>query len=374
MCPQFGEKLRAWFFSKGRRLKERRSHKVPPPGGGSTPEAPTAAKGRRDEVCPPKIIGNDERIQEIQRVIEKVADSDSTVILYGETGTGKELVARAIHQRSDRQTRPFVPVNCGAIPENLVESELFGHVRGAFTGATSSRAGKFEMADGGTVFLDEIGDMSTDLQVKLLRVLEEMEFVRVGGSRSIRVDVRVISATHRKLADCVDGGTFRRDLYYRLHVIPIRLPPLCERKRDIPRLLVYFLEEHEHRTGKRIGGFHEDAMEAMIQYSWPGNVRELRNLAERLVVLREHQQIKLEDLPERMRGPVKAMGVPGPDLTGDGICLSTAVTEFEKGLILRSLQKTNWVKTEAARLLQLNRTTLVEKIKRHRLAKEAQGS
>lgn len=280
-------------------------------------------------------------------------------------------MAKAVHQNSYRKDEPFVPINCGAIPENLLESELFGHVRGAFTGATSPKAGKFELADRGTIFLDEIGDMSPELQVKILRVLEEREFVRVGGAKNIKVDIRIIAATHRNLEEAVHKGTFREDLFYRLDVIPITLPPLRERKSDIPLLVSFFLEQFNQNKQKKIDGISEEAEEIMMKYIWSGNVRELRNVVERLVVLKEKGEISACDLPTKLKRENGHVKLPKVEITQDGICLNTAVNEFEKALIFQSLEKTKWIKNRAARLLQLNRTTLVEKIKRHRLSEYA---
>jgi len=314
------------------------------------------------------IIGQSHKMREVFSLIEKVSDSDSTIIITGETGTGKGLVARAIHQTSQRKNNPFIAINCGAIPENLLESELFGHVRGAFTGATASKIGKFERADGGTVFLDEIGDMSPDLQVKVLKVLEEGEFEQVGGIKTIKVDVRIIAATHRDLEEAVQKGCFREDLYYRLYVIPMMLAPLRDRKSDIPLLTDYFLQETNSKNKRRVEGLSDDAMAAMMKYSWPGNVRELKNMVERLVVLKGDGEITAHDLPDRLKTGSPVCSRQMIEISDDGICLNSAVTEFEKALILQSLEKTHWVKNRAAKLLQLNRTTLVEKIKRHRLS------
>ncbi|MDY6986506.1 MAG: sigma-54 dependent transcriptional regulator [Thermodesulfobacteriota bacterium] len=313
------------------------------------------------------IIGQSDRMQQVFRTIDKVADSDSTIVLHGESGTGKGLVAKAIHTNSHRKVKPFVPINCGAIPETLLESELFGHVRGAFTGATFPKPGKFELADGGTIFLDEIGDMSAGLQVKILRVLEDREFEQVGGCKTIRVDVRVIAATHRDLEEEVDKGNFREDLYYRLNVIPITLPPLRERKSDISLMVDHFLHEFNVKNHKTIQGISDSAMEIMTDYSWPGNVRELKNVMERVVVLKETGHISPHDLPHLTAGRKTFLSPRNIEISDNGICLNTALTELEKALILQSLEKTRWVKNKAAKLLRLNRTTLVEKIKRHHL-------
>jgi transcriptional regulator with GAF, ATPase, and Fis domain len=318
------------------------------------------------------IIGKSRAMTHVFHMIKRVADSDSTVLLNGETGTGKGLVAKAIHQCSYRRDKPFVAINCGAIPENLLESELFGHMKGAFTGATSAKMGKFEVADGGTIFLDEIGDMSPDLQVKILKVLEEREFEPVGGCKSIKVNVRIIAATHRDLEEEVQKGNFREDLFYRLFVIPIQLPALTDRTSDIALLAHYFLNKLNHEKGTQVQGIAEDAMQMLVQHNWPGNVRELANLLERIIVLKGEGQIQAIDLPPKMRIssdalPEKKLMVPV--VANEGICLNTAVSEFEKNLIYQSLEKANWVKNKAAKLLQVKRTTLVEKIKRYDLQK-----
>ncbi|MFZ3048071.1 MAG: sigma-54 dependent transcriptional regulator [Desulfatirhabdiaceae bacterium] len=314
------------------------------------------------------IIGQSDCMRQVFKLIETVADSDSTIIIQGETGTGKGLIAKAIHDHSYRHNKPFVQINCGAIPENLLESELFGHVKGAFTGAIAAKPGKFEVANGGTIFLDEIGDMSADLQVKLLRVLEENEFERVGGCSTIKTNVRILAATHRNLEEAVERGTFREDLFYRLYVIPVHLGPLRERKTDISLLANGFLKSLNEKKHTQVVGFSEKTMQLMMMHSWPGNVRELKNLVERLVVLTREGEIYPKDLPARMRiQPEPIDDKPVTDLPEDGICLTTAVNEFEKALITQSLQKTNGIKKSAARLLNIKRTTLVEKIKRHHL-------
>lgn len=314
------------------------------------------------------LVGTSKPMQSIYSLITKVADTDSTVLIQGETGTGKGLVARAIHRNSCRSRRPFIAINCGAIPENLLESELFGHARGAFTGATSAKPGKFELANGGTIFLDEIGDMSLKLQVKLLKVLEEGEFERVGGTRTICSDVRIIAATHRDLEAEVEKGTFRRDLFYRLEVIPMKIPALRNHKSDLPSLIKHFLDHLNKAHRRKVKSISTEAMQVLMAYNWPGNVRELRNLIERLVVLRGEGEINLEELPDRLRQNRSGVPIHGCDLDENGICLNTAVTEFEKAIIIQTLEKTKWVKNQAAKLLQLNRTTLVEKIKRHKIS------
>jgi sigma-54 specific flagellar transcriptional regulator A len=333
----------------------------------------------KDKVIPIKIqsqvifkdiIGRGSAMQRIFRIVEKVAGSDTTIMLNGETGTGKGLIARAIHQASGRSDKPFVQINCGATPEGLLESEFFGYRRGAFTGATSDKPGKFEIAKGGTIFLDEIGDMSADLQVKVLRVLEEGEFERVGGNETIKTDARIIAATHRDLEEEVQKGNFRDDLFYRLYVIPIMLPTLKERRGDIPYLVSYFLEEFSKKKGADAAKLSDDAMKILVNYSWPGNVRELRNLVERLVVLHEGEKILPEDLPEKIRLEGSKQVKRKLEIEGGGISFNTAVSEFEKALITSALEKTNWVKNKAAELLKIKRTTLVEKIKRYNLAKD----
>lgn len=316
------------------------------------------------------IIGQSDKMLNLFEMVDKIASSDSTIIINGETGTGKGLIAKAIHQNSDRADKPFVAINCGAIPENLLESELFGHTRGAFTGATATKTGKFERADQGTIFLDEIGDMSPDLQVKILKVLEEGEFEAVGGTKTIRVNVRIIAATHRDLEEEVQKGNFREDLYYRLYVIPFTLPPLRLRRSDIPHLVSYFLEKSNSKNNRKVSGLSMRAMEAIKMYHWPGNVRELKNIIERLVVLKGEGKITCDDLPDKVKQPGGLVSHQQVEITDNGICLNTAVSEFEKALILQTLEKTDWIKNQAAKLLQLNRTTLVEKIKRHQISQK----
>ena len=315
------------------------------------------------------LIGDSEVMQQIFQFIEKIAATDSTILICGESGTGKELVARAIHYNSDRRHGPMVPVNCGAIPEDLLESELFGYEKGAFTGALKTRIGRFELADGGTVFLDEIGDMSPALQVKILRVLQEHEFERVGGVKSIKVDIRVIAATHRDLEKAVKQGTFREDLYYRLNVIPVTLPPLRERKSDIPLLTRHFVERFNREKKQNIEGVSPEVLKYFMRYHWPGNVRELENIIERLVILKGKGIIEQKDLPEKLLGSEWADMIPSVNIPDSGISFNTAVSEFERELILRALNKTNWVKNRAAKLLQLKRTTLVEKMKKIKLTR-----
>jgi DNA-binding NtrC family response regulator len=330
---------------------------------------PESIKPHRREVFS-EIIGESPSMMKIFDIIERVADSDTTIMIHGETGTGKGMIARAIHRSSYRRNGPFVQINCGAISEGLLESELFGHVKGAFTGAVSEKPGKFELAKGGTIFLDEIGDMSPDLQVKVLRVLEENEFERVGGVQTIRADVRILAATHRDLEEEVQKGNFREDLFYRLYVIPITLTRLQERTADIPVLIEHFLVRLSAEKGRETVRISPETKELLINYAWPGNVRELKNLMERLVVLNEGGDIRPEDLPARIRGMRPQRTQPDLAAFPNGIDFNSAVTEYEKALIRQALEKSNWVKNKAAELLQIKRTTLVEKIKRYNLKRD----
>ncbi|OPY77040.1 MAG: Transcriptional regulatory protein ZraR [Syntrophorhabdus sp. PtaU1.Bin058] len=308
------------------------------------------------------IIGNSFPMQKVFELIEKVADTNATALVTGESGVGKELVARAIHFNSSRRDSPLVVVNCGAIPETLLESELFGYEKGAFTGAANTRFGRFEIAHGGSIFLDEIGDMSMNLQVKLLRVLQERSFERIGGSKTITVDLRIIAATNRSLEDLVGQGKFREDLYYRLNVVPIHIPPLRERRQDIPLLLNYFLERSNRLNNAKIEGFTEESIKALLDYHYPGNVRELQNIVERMAVLKRNGYIDLEDLPEKLYNTESKEVEKTPLNMEKGY--DTLVSEFEKTLIMKALQETQGVKSKAAQVLNINRTTLIEKMKR----------
>jgi DNA-binding NtrC family response regulator len=323
-------------------------------------------KAVRDQYRLEQLVGVSEPIRQVMEFVLKVADSDSTVMIQGESGTGKELVARMLHFNSLRKDRPLVPVNCGAIPETLLESELFGHEKGAFTGATHSRMGRFELANGGTIFLDEIGEMSLPLQVKLLRVLQEREFERVGGNRTIHVDVRIIAATNQDLDTLVEEKRFRKDLFYRLNVIPIVIPPLRERRSDIPLLIDHFLARFNQSKHTEITGLDPDALHMLTEYDWPGNIRELENMMERLVVLKKHGTLSVEDLPEKICRKSSSIELKEQFIrfSEDGINLSREVEQYEKHLIMEALRKANGVTSRAAQLLQLNRTTLVEKLKR----------
>ncbi len=312
------------------------------------------------------IVGQSEAILQVLSMIERVAESDSTVLITGESGTGKELIAKALHYNSPRSQEPFIPINCGAIPAELLESELFGHVKGAFTGAIANRSGRFEMAEDGTLFLDEIGDMSPSLQVKLLRVLQERCFEPIGSTKTIEANVRVIAATNADLEAAVANGRFREDLYYRLNVIPIRIPPLRERRSDIPLLLNHFIEVFNRNRSRRLTGISPEALDMLTNYNWPGNIRELENLVERLSILKGSGVIEVSDLPERYRkgAAPSSFDLGRVDIPETGVDFNTAVDNYENALIMRALEKTGWNRNQAALLLKLNRTTLVEKIKK----------
>jgi len=316
------------------------------------------------------IISQCSKMQRVFAIIEKVAKIDATVLILGETGTGKELVARAIHKLSGRKGN-LVPVNCGAIPEDILESELFGHERGAFTGAISSRIGRFQLADGGTIFLDEIGEMSPKLQVKLLRVLQEMKIEPVGSVKSIDVNVRVIAATNKDLWEEVRAGRFREDLFYRLQVVPVVLPPLRERGEDLRILSRWFMARACAHIGCPPKDFSECAWQELTRYHWPGNVRELENLIERLAILSETNVVRAQDIPAHIRAsaPGRCRIIEsGEDLPSEGVDFNLLVEEYENRLIKMALLKTSGNKKAAAKLLRLNRTTLVEKIKKKNLS------
>lgn len=325
-------------------------------------ETNTAMPGRRYQFG--TIVGQSSEIEAVFQRITKVAASNSTVLITGESGTGKELIARAIHHESLRRRNPLVPVNCGAIPEELLESELFGHEKGAFTSAIRTRIGRFELADGGTVFLDEIGEMSPQLQVKLLRVLQEKQFERVGGTKTIQVDIRVVAATNQNLQKAVEDGRFREDLYYRLDVIPIHAPALRSRINDIPLLVEYFLGRFLQTRPSSVAGVDSNALAAMLNYPWPGNVRELENLIERMVILCDGPQIAMEDLPEKILGRKQRVDPGNLVLPDDGFSLSEYLTQIEDDLIRQALTRAKGVKKRAADILGVNRTTLVEKLKK----------
>lgn len=317
------------------------------------------------------IIGTSSAIQKVFELIDKVADTDTTILIYGPSGTGKELVARAIHYESSRSDKPIVTINCGAIPEALLESELFGHEKGSYTGAHKDRVGRFEMANGGTIFLDEIGEMSPSLQVKLLRVLQDQRFERVGGTKTIHADVRIVAATNKNLTEAINNGSFREDLYYRLNVIPIKVPSLKQRRSDIPLLVDHFLKKFSNYHKRKIEGFSQEAIDTLVEYDWPGNVRELENVVKRTIILSENPVIQFKDLPEHIQQ--SDLFVQPGDNTGleEGVSLGEAVKDYERKLILEALEKSAGVKTKAAKLLNIKRTTLVEKIKKQNLPNAA---
>jgi DNA-binding NtrC family response regulator len=306
------------------------------------------------------IVGESPPLRATLDTVRKVADSRATVLILGESGSGKEQIARAIHYNSSRRERPFVAVNCGAIPEQLLESELFGHVRGAFTGAHRDREGRFSAADGGTLFLDEIGDMSSILQTKLLRVLQEQEFEPVGSSKTRQVDVRIVAATNQNLEELIRERRFREDLYFRLSVVPIRLPSLRERRDDIPLLVEHFLNI-QRREHPDIEGVHDATLKRLREHHWPGNIRELESLVERLVILKRSGWITEEDLPAEIGGSEVAFQRVA--LPPEGVDFDSLVDEFAADLIRQALEATGWNKNQASLLLGLKRTTLVEKIR-----------
>lgn len=336
----------------------------------------------------PGFVGQSAPIREIRHLIAQVAPRDVSVLITGESGTGKEVVARCLHEHSPRREGPFVPVNCGAIPSELLESELFGHEKGAFTGAISSRPGRFELANGGTLFLDEIGDMPLPMQVKLLRVLQERRFERVGGSKTLEVDVRIITATHKNLELMIQDGQFREDLYYRLNVFPIEMPALRDRLEDLP-LLINNLSQQLDATGSGRLQFHPAAMESLRRHPWPGNVRELANLIERLSIIHPGGVIGVSELPPKFRHidepnpgryeepeqmPEAEEGgnrVPGtPALSAEGVDLKAWLESHEQRLIHQALEASGQVVSRAARLLQIRRTTLVEKMRKYGIERQ----
>lgn len=311
------------------------------------------------------IIGSSPAIQTVFSRMEKIMNTDSTVLILGESGTGKELVARAIHYNSHRKSKPFVAINCGAIPAELLESELFGHVRGAFTGAVVDKIGKFELAHMGTIFLDEIGTMPVHLQMKLLRVLQDHEVERVGSTKKVKFNVRVISATNSNLDELVAKGSFREDLYYRLNVIPIPLPPLRERREDIPLLARHFLQKICQEMNRPQMNLTASAFEALENYEWPGNVREMENAIERSVALAEHTTIDRDNLPPKIAGKSgETHFVQAPEIPESGLDMQGVIQAMEGAMITRAMHKACGVKSRAAALLGIKRTTLVEKIKR----------
>jgi sigma-54 specific flagellar transcriptional regulator A len=352
--------------------------------------APTL-RATQSQPAPLRLVGGSTAMGRVNALIRQVSPFDSSVLVLGESGTGKEMVARAIHDCSPRRDKPFVAINCGAIPAELLESELFGHEKGAFTGAISTRKGRFEMAEGGTLFLDEIGDMSLPMQVKLLRVLQERMYERVGSNRTQRCDVRIIAATHRNLEVATAEGRFREDLYYRLSVFPLEMPPLREHLEDMPELIHEF-NQRLQRRGLNSVRFSGSAMQSLRQHAWPGNVRELSNLVERLAILYPNSEVRASDLPEKYRGPqaveetsgsvVRAMldgqSKPMPAhnrhaleteilLPEGGVDLKDHLADIEVGLIRQALDITDGVVAHAAKLLHMQRTTLVEKLRKYGL-------
>lgn len=316
-----------------------------------------------------RLTGKSPAIQEVLRVIEKVADTPSTVLITGESGTGKELVAHALHSLSSRRAEPLIKINCAAIPKGLMESELFGYEKGAFTGAVTSKPGRFELADGGTLLLDEIGEIPVEMQVKLLRALQESEFERVGGVKTLKVDVRLIAATNRDLEKEIQEGRFREDLYYRLNVVPISLPALRERPEDIPLLADAFRQRFNRRLGKRVEGITPEAIAALQTYAWPGNVRELENVMERSLLFAEGDRIALEDLPENVRGNAEALVASAPlpsSIPADASMkeiVKGATAAIEKDLIVRALEETGGNVTQSAKKLKISRKSLQNKMK-----------
>ena len=324
---------------------------------------------RADARARAALIGESPQMQEIYKIIDKVADTPSTVLVMGESGTGKELVASALHGASSRRDKPFIRINCAAIPHNLIESELFGYERGAFTGAVTSKPGRFELADEGTLFLDEIGEIPVEAQVKLLRALQEGEFERVGGIKTTRVDVRLIAATNRDLQAEIEAGRFRKDLYYRLAVVPLVLPPLRERRSDIPLLVQHFVEKYNRKLNKRMEGVTDEALALLQGYAWPGNIRELENLIERVLLFADGPSITAKDLPEPVRSgstpaaPALAVSEPGTGEGGLKDIVRMKAAALEKDLITKALEETGGNVTRAARLLQISRKSLQTKMK-----------
>jgi sigma-54 specific flagellar transcriptional regulator A len=344
--------------------------------------------GIRDYNMFRSLVGNSEKIQQVRQMMGQVASKEVTVLITGESGTGKEVVARNLHSNSPRADKPFVPINCGAIPRELLESELFGHEQGAFTGAISTREGRFELADGGTLFLDDIGDMPLSMQVKLLRVLQELSFERVGGVKTISTDVRILAATHMDLEEMIASREFREDLYYRINVFPIEMPPLRDRTDDVPLLLNELISnlEAEKRGSIR---FNSKAIECLMRYSWPGNVRELANLVERMAILYPHGIVGVKELPEKFRNPDETDELESDDSTNsaseedndsnlqselplEGLDLKEYLANLEKGMIERALDDSQGVVARAADRLHMRRTTLVEKIRKYSLQKDSE--
>ena len=330
-------------------------------------------KQLKDRAVFDNIIGKSEKIEKVFELVRKVSDSMSNILIYGESGTGKELIARAIHFNSRKKDKPFVTINCGALPEGLLESELFGHMKGSFTGAVFNKEGLFEVANGGTIFLDEVGETSPAIQVKLLRVLQDKEFKRVGGTKEIKVDVRIITATNRDLSKAVSEGKFREDLYYRLNVIPITLPPLRERTDDIPLLADHFLNKFNKALNKNVKGFSQTTMELFRNYEWRGNVRELENVIERAVALSNSEIITPEYLPDILRDSSRSSSAIPVNIPHEGLDLEGLIGDIEKELLLKALEKTNWIKKDAAKLLHLNFRSFRYRLDKYNLNKKPLG-
>lgn len=311
-----------------------------------------------------RIVGNSQAIQDVCTLVEKVADSNATVLITGESGTGKEVTALSIHQLSSRRDKPFVPINCAALPESLLESELFGHEKGAFTGAVARKLGRFELANHGTLFLDEITEMPLSMQVKLLQVLQEKQFERVGGTESIKVDVRVIAATNRDPMECIRKGTFREDLYYRLNVLPIHLPPLRERAEDIPLLVMHFLQKFNPSQEQFMS---PEAMGLLTSYEWPGNIRELQNVIERAVILSQGHEIKAHHLPKEIQKTDTGKSEASQGLIINFPDQGISFDEVEKELILKALEKSGGNQTKAAQLLGITRSALLYRAQKYQI-------
>jgi two-component system response regulator AtoC len=323
-----------------------------------------ASSGRRG-----RIVGSSRSMQEVLHLVDRVGPTDSTVLVLGESGTGKELIAEAIHENSNRRSRPFIKLNCAAIPETLLESELFGHEKGAFTGAVGRKLGKFEQADGGTLLLDEIGDMTLATQAKILRALQEREFQRVGGTQTIKVDVRILASTNKDLEKAVREGTYRDDLYYRLNVVTIHVPPLRDRREEIPELADHFLAEANSRLNRRITRLAPDTLAALMDYGWPGNVRELRNMVERAVVVNDGDVLALASFPAPIRPSQPAAGAEGSGRWDamQNLSLDEKVTQLERAFVMDALARAGGVQAAAARLLGVTERSVWHLVKKHRI-------
>lgn len=313
------------------------------------------------------IIGKDGKMQEVLKIIKKVSNSNSTVLIFGESGTGKELAAKAIHHNSPRRDKPFMDINCAAIPETLLESELFGYEKGAFTGASTRKIGLFESANGGTLFLDEIGDMGIGLQARLLRAIQEREIRRVGGKDNIKIDVRIISATNKNLESEIKDGRFREDLYYRLNVIAFRIPPLRERMGDIPELVSFFISKYNKSLEKKINGISDNTLNLLLNYSWPGNVRQLESVIERAVLLTDGAVIETDTLPPEIFNKPLQIGKIDFDIPNDGISFE----ELEREVLLKAMRKSNWIIAKAAQLLRMSYRTLQYRLNKFGIKRES---